>query len=44
MCCRARRNEHGQLEPDAPDEVVQSSLGFDKYEHAPKAEDRKEHS
>ncbi|KAF9007594.1 cytochrome c oxidase assembly protein CtaG/Cox11-domain-containing protein [Cyathus striatus] len=32
----ARRNEMGHLEPDAPDDVVQSSLGFDKYEHAPK--------
>lgn len=33
---RARRNEKGHLEPDAPEEVVQSSLGFDKYENAKK--------
>jgi hypothetical protein len=24
------------LEPDAPEDVVQDSLGFGKYEHAPK--------
>ncbi|KAJ8521380.1 hypothetical protein ONZ45_g1951 [Pleurotus djamor] len=39
---RARRNRQGHLEPDAPDAVVQQSLGFDKYEHSPKAEDRRE--
>jgi len=31
---RARRNENGHLVPDAPEDVVQSSLGFSKYEHA----------
>lgn len=39
--CSARRNSRGQLEPDAPDDVVQASLGFDEFEHAPKVEDRK---
>ncbi|KAL1663806.1 cytochrome c oxidase assembly protein CtaG/Cox11-domain-containing protein [Schizophyllum commune] len=39
---RARRNAHGQLEPDAADDAVQHSLGFDQYEHAPKHEERKE--
>ncbi|KIM39947.1 hypothetical protein M413DRAFT_73986, partial [Hebeloma cylindrosporum] len=38
---RARRNEHGQLEPDAEEGIVQNSLGFGGYEHAPKAEIRK---
>jgi cytochrome c oxidase assembly protein subunit 11 len=33
---RARRNERGHLEPDAPDNIVQDSLGFGNYEHAPK--------
>ncbi|KIY73098.1 hypothetical protein CYLTODRAFT_366482 [Cylindrobasidium torrendii FP15055 ss-10] len=33
---RARRNDHGMLEPDAADEVVQKSLGFDKFESMPK--------
>lgn len=33
---RARRNSQGHLEPDAADDVVQKSLGFDKYENAPK--------
>ncbi|TBU26238.1 cytochrome c oxidase assembly protein CtaG/Cox11-domain-containing protein [Dichomitus squalens] len=37
---RARRNEQGHLEPDAPDDVVQASQGFSGYEHAPKAEVR----
>ena len=37
---RARRNEKGHLEPDAPDDVVQASQGFAEYEHAPKAEVR----
>lgn len=37
---RARRNEQGHLEPDAPEEVVQTSMGFDKFEHAPKVGDR----
>ncbi|EIN09735.1 hypothetical protein PUNSTDRAFT_120104 [Punctularia strigosozonata HHB-11173 SS5] len=37
---RARRNAHGQLEPDAADDVVQESLGFSQYEHAPKKEER----
>ncbi|KAF9033278.1 hypothetical protein BDZ89DRAFT_1063019 [Hymenopellis radicata] len=35
---RARRNQRGQLEPDAQEDVIQKSLGFDEYEHAPKAE------
>ena len=39
---RARRNEHGQLEPDAPEDVVQASLGFDQYENAPKVGQRGE--
>ena len=33
---RARRNQRGHLEPDASDEVVQASLGFNEYEHAKK--------
>ncbi|WOO82529.1 Cytochrome c oxidase assembly protein COX11, mitochondrial [Vanrija pseudolonga] len=33
---RARRNDRGHLEPDAPEEVVHKTLGWDKYEHAPK--------
>jgi cytochrome c oxidase assembly protein subunit 11 len=37
---RARRNAHGTLEPDAAEDVVQKSMGFDQYEHAPKKEDR----
>uniref|UniRef100_A0A8H8CL11 Uncharacterized protein n=2 Tax=Psilocybe cubensis TaxID=181762 RepID=A0A8H8CL11_PSICU len=37
---RARRNDQGQLEPDAAEDVVQNSLGFGGYEHAPKAETR----
>ena len=36
---KARRNQRGQLEPDAADHLVQKSLGFDKFEHATKAED-----
>ncbi|KAF7799768.1 hypothetical protein EIP86_011010 [Pleurotus ostreatoroseus] len=39
---RARRNSHGHLEPDAPEDTVQASMGFDKYENAPKVEDRKD--
>jgi cytochrome c oxidase assembly protein subunit 11 len=35
---RARRNVHGQLEPDAGEDEVQNSLGFGGYENAPKAE------
>lgn len=35
---RARRNSRGDLEPDAPEDVVLASQGFDKYEHAPKRE------
>lgn len=34
----ARRNDQGQLEPDAEEDVVQNSLGFGGYELAPKAE------
>jgi len=30
----ARRNQRGQLEPDAPEDVVQDSLGFSGYEHS----------
>ncbi|KAJ7067052.1 cytochrome oxidase assembly factor [Mycena amicta] len=37
---RARRNKQGHLEPDAAEEVVQTSLGFGGYEHAPKAGER----
>ncbi|RDB26424.1 Cytochrome c oxidase assembly protein COX11, mitochondrial [Hypsizygus marmoreus] len=37
---RARRNAHGQLEPDAEEDVVQNSLGFGGFENAPKAEIR----
>ncbi|KAF9223774.1 hypothetical protein BS17DRAFT_704977 [Gyrodon lividus] len=37
---RARRNGQGHLEPDAADDVVQKSLGFDGYEHSPRAEVR----
>jgi cytochrome c oxidase assembly protein subunit 11 len=33
---RARRNASGHLEPDAPDDVIQESLGFGGYEHAPR--------
>ena len=33
---RARRNTRGDLEPDAPEEVVQNSLGFGGYERASK--------
>ncbi|KAG9314988.1 cytochrome oxidase assembly factor [Chiua virens] len=39
---RARRNTQGHLEPDAADDVVQKSLGFDKYEHAPRVEVRRQ--
>jgi cytochrome c oxidase assembly protein subunit 11 len=38
----ARRNAQGLLEPDAAEDVVQNSLGFGGYEHAPKPEHRKE--
>ncbi|KAG7440020.1 uncharacterized protein BT62DRAFT_911507 [Guyanagaster necrorhizus] len=38
---RARRNKFGHLEPDAQEDVLQKSLGFSEYEHAPKAEARK---
>jgi cytochrome c oxidase assembly protein subunit 11 len=31
---RARRNARGDLEPDAPEDVVQNSLGFGNYELA----------
>jgi cytochrome c oxidase assembly protein subunit 11 len=33
---RARRNSRGDLEPDAPEDVVQTSLGFGDYELASK--------
>jgi cytochrome c oxidase assembly protein subunit 11 len=32
--CRARRNDKGHAIPDAPEDVIQKSQGFDKYEHA----------
>jgi len=32
---RARRNQHGYLEPDADADVVQQSLGFGEYENMP---------
>ncbi|KZV73033.1 cytochrome oxidase assembly factor [Peniophora sp. CONT] len=35
---KARRTERGDLVPDASDEVVLKSQGFDKYEHAPRIE------
>lgn len=38
---RARRNKQGHLEPDAATDVVQNSLGFGRYEHGIKVEDRK---
>jgi cytochrome c oxidase assembly protein subunit 11 len=38
--CRAKRNAKGVLEPDAPEDAVQKSLGFGNYVNAPKAEDR----
>ncbi|CAK5268394.1 unnamed protein product [Mycena citricolor] len=34
---RARRNQQGHLEPDATEDQVQKSLGFEDYEHASKA-------
>lgn len=33
---RARRNARGDLEPDAPEDIVQNSLGFGDYELASK--------
>ena len=36
---RARRNAQGHLEPDASEEIVQSSLGFADYELAKKSDD-----
>ncbi|KAJ7928923.1 cytochrome oxidase assembly factor [Mycena leptocephala] len=41
---RARRNQKGQLEPDAAEDEVQTSMGFGGYEHAPKAEVRNKKS
>jgi len=38
---KARRNQKGHLEPDAPDDVVQASQGFADFKHAPKAEERR---
>ncbi|KAI0264470.1 cytochrome c oxidase assembly protein COX11 [Gloeopeniophorella convolvens] len=35
---KARRNEQGQLEPDAPDDVVQASQGWADVKFAPKNE------
>ena len=41
---RARRTERGDLVPDADEEIVLKSQGFDKYEHAPRVEARVETS
>lgn len=38
---KARRNAQGHLEPDAEEDVVQRSLGFEGYEHSPRAETKK---
>ncbi|KAF9073132.1 cytochrome c oxidase assembly protein CtaG/Cox11-domain-containing protein [Rhodocollybia butyracea] len=38
---RARRNSQGHLEPDASEDVVQKSLGFESYELAKKKDDEK---
>ncbi|KAI6042862.1 cytochrome oxidase assembly factor [Pisolithus marmoratus] len=38
---KARRNARGHLEPDADEDIVQRSLGFEGYEHSPRAETRK---
>jgi len=38
---KARRNERGHLEPDAPNDIVLASQGFSGFEHAPKAEERR---
>ena len=32
---RARRNDKGHAVPDASEEAIQRSQGFDQYEHAP---------
>jgi hypothetical protein len=37
---RARRNAQGTLEPDAAEGDVQKSMGFDKFDHAPRKEER----
>ncbi|KAJ4494792.1 cytochrome c oxidase assembly protein CtaG/Cox11-domain-containing protein [Lentinula edodes] len=37
---RARRNQQGHLEPDAPEDVVQESLGFQTYELAKQESDK----
>jgi hypothetical protein len=34
---RARRNEQGHLVPDAAEDVIQKSQGFENYELAKKA-------
>lgn len=31
---RARRNKHGQLEPDADEDVVDKSMGWSEYSKA----------
>lgn len=31
---RARRNSQGHLEPDAPEDVVDASMGWSNYEKA----------
>ncbi|XP_006459091.1 hypothetical protein AGABI2DRAFT_201034 [Agaricus bisporus var. bisporus H97] len=38
---RARRNARGHLEPDAPEDKIQESLGFGSYEHAVKSNTNK---
>lgn len=41
LCLRARRNARGHLEPDAPEDKIQESLGFGSYEHAVKSNTNK---
>lgn len=35
IALRAKRNDRGHAIPDAPEDVVMKSQGFDQYEHAP---------
>ncbi|KAG8839214.1 Cytochrome c oxidase assembly protein cox11, mitochondrial [Serendipita sp. 411] len=39
---KARRNQQGHLEPDAPREVVDASLGWSEYEHASPSQSKSE--
>ncbi|EJD06606.1 uncharacterized protein FOMMEDRAFT_165358 [Fomitiporia mediterranea MF3/22] len=41
---RARRNERGQLDPDAPEDGVRASSGFDKYKHAEENKKDRDHN